>query len=216
VEESEIVVVAAGEGPDVTGLLPREATVIAADGGVERAAALGLHVDLVVGDLDSARPAAVDAAERTGAAVVRHPAEKDASDLELALDEAARRAPKRLLVIASAGGRLDHLASSVQVLGAPVLHEIEVDALVGDALVHVVRGERTLAGSPGELVTLVALHGRVEGVTTVGLAYPLHDEPLEPASSRGLSNVFAGPVARIAVERGVLLAIRPTHAGPRV
>jgi thiamine pyrophosphokinase len=209
VEDPEIVVVAAGEGPDVSALLPPSATVIAADGGVERAHDLGLHVDLVVGDLDSAPPDAVGTAQRSGAAVVAHPAEKDASDLELALGEAASRGPQRLLVVASDGGRLDHLVSSMQVLGAPALEGVEIDALVGDALVHVVRGERTLEGSAGELLTLLSLHGRAEGVTTHGLAYALDHETLEPASSRGLSNVFAGPVARVTVEHGVLLAIRP-------
>ena len=33
---------------------------------------------------------------------------------------------------------------------------LELDALVGEALVHVVRGERRLSGTPGELVTLLA------------------------------------------------------------
>ena len=47
-----------------------------------------------------------------------------------------------------------------------------------------------LEGEPGELVTLVAVNGPAEGVTTEGLAYPLRGETLEPGSSRGVSNVF--------------------------
>jgi len=209
VQDPEIVVVAAGEGPDVAALLPRGATVIAADGGVERALALGLDVALVVGDLDSAGPTAVAAAERAGAVVVRHPVDKDATDLELALLEAAGRRPVRLVVVASAGGRLDHLLSSLHVLGAEALSAIEVDAVLGDAVVHVVRGERRLEGTAGEIVTLLALHGPAEGVTTDGLAFPLAGETLLPGSSRGVSNVLASPTATITVARGVLLAIRP-------
>jgi thiamine pyrophosphokinase len=208
VQDPEIVVVAAGEGPDVRSLLPEAPLVIAADGGVERAHALGLDVALVVGDLDSADPTAVAAAERRGAVVVRHPTDKDATDLELALREAAARAPRRLLVVASSGGRLDHLVSGLHVLGAHELAEIEVDALVGDALVHVVRGERTLRGSPGETVTLLALHGPAGGVTTDGLTYPLAAETLRPESSRGVSNVFASATARVVVDSGVVLVIR--------
>ena len=64
-------------------------------------------------------------------------------------------------------------------------------------------------GEPGELLTLLALHGPAEGVTTDGLAYPLRDETLEPGSSRGVSNVFDRATARVTVERGVLLAVRP-------
>lgn len=208
-QDPEIVVVAAGEGPDVSGLLPAGAFVIAADGGVERAQALGLGVSLVVGDLDSASPDAVAEAERSGAAVVRHPPAKDATDLELALEAAAARGPRRVVVVASAGGRLDHLLSAVHVLGRPVLAGTEVDAFVGEALVHVVRGERRLTGGPGDTLTLLALHGRAEGVTTEGLAYPLDGETLEPDSSRGVSNEFTHTTARIAVERGTLLVVRP-------
>jgi thiamine pyrophosphokinase len=40
--------------------------------------------------------------------------------------------------------------------------------------------------------------------------YPLRSETLEPGSSRGLSNVFAAPEARIGLERGVLLVVRPS------
>jgi len=46
-------------------------------------------------------------------------------------------------------------------------------------------------------------------VRTEGLAYPLDAETLEPGSTRGVSNVFSADTARIRVEHGVLLAVRP-------
>jgi thiamine pyrophosphokinase len=187
--------------------------VIAADGGAARAAALGLDVALLVGDLDSIDEAALHAAQERGARIVRHPEAKDATDLELALEEAIGLGPRRVLVVLSADGRLDHLVAALQLLAAPMLHDVEVDAFVGGALVHVVRDARELEGATGELLTLVPLHGRAEGVTTEGLHFPLACETLEAGSSRGVSNVFTGTRARVSVERGVLLAIRPDHAG---
>lgn len=203
-----VIVVAAGDGPALPGL-PGDALVVAADGGLERAAALGLDVSLAVGDFDSASAAALAAAERAGARLVRHPAAKDATDLELALDEAVALGARRLLVVASSDGRLDHLLSAALLLASPAYAALEVDALVGEALVHVVRGERLLLGTPRELVSLLAAHGPAEGVTTAGLAYPLAGETLLPGSSRGVSNVFAEPEARITLTSGVLLTIRP-------
>ena len=41
---------------------------------------------------------------------------------------------------------------------------------------------------------------------------PLRGEALEPGSSRGVSNVFASPEARIELEHGVLLAVRPERS----
>jgi thiamine pyrophosphokinase len=211
VVELDVVVVASGDGPDLT--LPPAASVVAADGGLLRARALGLEVDVVVGDLDSATPEAIAAAEEAGARIVRHPQAKDATDLELALDEAVALGGRRVLVVASAGGRLDHLLGSLLLLAAERYAALELDALVGDALVHVVRGERTVHGAPGELLTLVPLGGAAEGVTTDGLEYPLRGETLGPGTTRGVSNVFLGTEARVTLERGVLLAIRP-RGGP--
>jgi len=97
-------------------------------------------------------------------------------------------------------------------LGSSRYEAVEIDAFVGPARVHVVRGQRAIEGSVGELVSLLALHGPAEGVRTEGLAYPLEGETLEPGSSRGVSNVFAAKTARVSLDRGVLLAIRPGTA----
>jgi thiamine pyrophosphokinase len=211
VSNEVVVVVAGGEPPpaDAARTVPPGALVIAADGGLEHAHALGLEVGLAVGDFDSASPSAVAAAEESGVRVARHPAGKDATDLELALDAALAAKPDRVLVLAGVGERLDHLLSALHVLGSPRYAAVEVDARVGAAHVHVIHGERTLEGEPGELVSLFALHGPAEGVSTDGLEYPLADETLEPGSSRGVSNRFAAEAARVRVERGILLAVRP-------
>jgi thiamine pyrophosphokinase len=208
--DPDVVVVASGQGPPLS--LPAAATVVAADGGLDRALALGLEVDVVVGDLDSVTPDALAAAETAGARIVRHPRAKDATDLELALDAAVETGAGRVLLVASAEGRLDHLLGSLLLLCSARYVELELDALVGDALVHVVRADRTLRGSRGELVSLVAVGGAAEGVVTEGLEYPLRGETLEPGSSRGISNVFTGGEARVALAGGTLLAVRPGAA----
>jgi thiamine pyrophosphokinase len=197
-----VVVIAAG--PEVPASLPFPpgALVIGADGG----AGLGVPVDLAVGDFDSL---AADALAGLGR-VERHPAEKDATDLELALDAALREQPERILVVGSAGGRLDHLFGSLLLLAADAYSGVQVDAQLGAAAVHVVRGARTLRGEPGELVSLFAVHGAAHGVTTAGLVYPLNGESLEPGSSRGTSNVFLAAEARVSVADGVVVAVRPT------
>ena len=200
--ELDVVVVASGEGPGLT--VPSARHVVAADGGLLRARELGLDVDVVVGDLDSVTAEALAAAEAAGARVVWCPRAKDATDLELGA--------RRTLLVASAQGRLDHLLASLLLLGSERYARLELDALVGDALVHVVRGERMLAGVPGELLTLLPLGGPATGVTTEGLEYPLAGETLEPGTTRGVSNVFTSNGARVTLTDGVLLAVRPEVA----
>jgi thiamine pyrophosphokinase len=215
VAEEVVVVVAGGSlpAPQTAQLVPAGAPVVAADSGLDSALALGIETTVAIGDFDSASPAAIAAATSSGVRIERHPAEKDATDLELALDLAIAMAPRRILVLAARGGRLDHDLANQLLLASDRYASAEVDALVGDGLVHVVRRERALEGEPGEVLTLLAVNGPAVGVTTDGLAYPLRGETLEPGSSRGVSNVFEGTTAHVVVEHGVLLAIRP--GGPK-
>ncbi len=206
-----VVVVSGGEAPSrgAVSAVPEGATVVAADRGLEHAQALGLEVAVAVGDFDSASPEAVARAERAGVRIERHAAEKDETDLELALDTAIDLRPARILVLAGRGGRLDHELSSLLLLCSEKYASAQIDALVGEARVQVVRGARELEGVPGELLTLLPAHGAAEGVRTDGLAYPLQGETLDASSTRGVSNVFVESTARVALDRGVLLAIRP-------
>ncbi len=60
--------------------------VVAADSGLGRAFACGLTPDALVGDLDSAAPADVEAARRAGVAMLTVNPVKDETDLELAVE----------------------------------------------------------------------------------------------------------------------------------
>jgi thiamine pyrophosphokinase len=200
------IVVCAG-GPARADLpeVPQDAVVIAADGGILEAERLGLHVDLLVGDLDSAPADAVARAPR----VERHPVDKDASDLELAVAAAVAAEARRIVVVGGDGGRLDHLLGNAFLLASDRWADVEIDAVLGDARIWVVRDERTIEGRPGELISLYAVGGPARGVTTTGLRWSLSDSELLPGSSLGLSNEFVDPRATVRVREGVVLSIRP-------
>lgn len=206
-----VLVVAGGDppSPEVSRALPPAAMCIAADSGIDHARALGLTPDLAVGDFDSVSSDGLKWVIDLGATVARHPAAKNETDLELALDAAIASEPDQIVVIAIAGGRTDHLLANISLLARSQYRGPEVDAYMGTSVISVIHDRRTLDGEVGETLTLLPVGGDVGGVTTTGLRYPLDREPLPAGTTRGVSNVFDAPSATVSIESGVLLAIRP-------
>lgn len=208
-------VVIGGEAPPVAVAqqLPAAAVVIAADSGLDHARALGLRVDVLVGDLDSVSEAALHAAEAGGVRIERHDAAKDATDSELAIDAALAAGADHLVVVSGGGGRLDHLLAGLVGLADPRLAGVTVEAWIGEAHIGVVRAERSwsIDAEAGTLVSLLPIGGPAHGVRTSGLRYGLQGETLWPTAARGVSNEALGGPATVTLTDGVLLAIRP-HA----
>jgi thiamine pyrophosphokinase len=202
-----VLVLAGGEKlpPSIIEELPQGAYVIAADSGLDQARELGLTVHLLVGDLDSASPSALEWA--AGVPTERHPVDKDATDLELALMAAARLDPVRVVVAGGAGGRLDHLLANAMLLCAPRFAGFQMEWVTAESRAHVVNATTRLHGSAGETVSLIPVGGAARGVATRGLRWTLAGQTLEPGTTLGVSNQMTGPVATISLEEGTLLVV---------
>ena len=210
-----VLVVAGGETAPVHGLgavLPPCDIVVAADSGVHNAQALGLVIDVIVGDFDSASVAAVAAAVVAGATLERFPTAKDKTDLELALDHARGVGGgdgTELVVVASVAGRLDHALANLLVLASPSYEHCRIDAYIDRWLITVLRDEtRAIVVRAGATVTLLVVDDRAARVTTRGLLYPLDDELVYRSSTRGVSNVAVGEEIEVRVDGGVLFVLR--------
>jgi thiamine pyrophosphokinase len=209
------VIVTGGGAPERSVLerLPAGALVIAADSGYDHARALGLAVDLLVGDLDSISAEGLATARAGGVAIDEHPAAKDATDTELAI-EAARRAGVELIVAVGGGtaeARLDHELATLLALADPRHAAVRVEVWWGRAHVRVLHGPGRVEveGAAGTLLSLLPVHGPAAGATTSGLRYPLDGESLPAGTSRGISNELTGARASVRLERGTLLVIEP-------
>ena len=215
----DTVVIVAGGGPPADAVarqLPRGVTTIAADSGLEHARALGLEVALAVGDMDSVDPNVLAAAAGAGLRIERHPEAKDATDLDLALDAALSHHPRRIVVVTGTGDRLDHTLALATLLASPRTSDVgSIEAWIGSTHLSVIRdrGRTVLRGEPGDLVSLVPMHGPALGIMTDGLLYPLRDEDLPVGSTRGVSNELAAAEASVRLREGVLMAVQPGQAG---
>jgi len=209
----DIVVVAGGEpvAPERVAALPGSATVVAADAGVDHARRLGWRVDVAVGDFDSLAGTAPDALAADGVDVRRHPADKDATDLELALDAAhdlAQGRARRALVLGVEGGRPDHALANLLVASAPRFAPLDVELVLARGRGWVVRAELAGELAAGRLLSLVPVHGPAT-VTASGVRWPLHRATLDAGTTRGVSNVAAGGPVRVTVHDGTLLCLAP-------
>ncbi|MCX7750211.1 MAG: thiamine diphosphokinase [Candidatus Bipolaricaulota bacterium] len=198
----KVLVVASGEPPGealLRKLASQADLVVAADGGARHLARAGLAPDVVVGDLDS-----LDGPPPPGAEVHKSPREKDATDLELALDHVARLAPGEVHLCGALGGRLDHALATVQLLtryAFPIVlhHPPETLYLVSRTL--------DLPAQIGDRVSLLPLTDEARGVTTRGLRYALSGATLLRASTRGVSNEVVALPCGVEVAEGKLLLV---------
>lgn len=196
--------------------VPSDAFVVAADSGIDRAAAAGISLHLAVGDFDSVSEAGYARADESGVELLRHGPRKDETDLELAMVKAIEATCDRLIVLGLGGGRFDHHLASVLLLADDRFAGVEVQGYVGASKFTVIRSTCVLAGRAGDLVSLIPVNGPAVGVSTEGLEYPLVGETLHPSSPRGVSNVLVGEQATVSLEQGVLLGIQPDVGGDDV
>jgi len=205
------VVVADGDPAPSDARIAEEAELlIAADGGAGWLEEIGRRPDILVGDLDSVDPAVVRRLAAAGTEVIRHPAEKDASDSELALGVALERGADEVVMLgALGGGRLDHELANLLLLADPELPGRDLRIVRAGTTVRVLAGRASLelGCGPGSVVTLLPVGGNAQGVATRGLRYPLDGETLRVGRSRGLSNEVVEAPASVWLGAGTLLVI---------
>lgn len=190
--------------------------VVAADGGVRLAADLGMAVDLWVGDGDSLGAKGLEELRASGVPIVVAWQDKDESDTELAALAAVDRGATDITILGALGGRrIDHTLANLALLAHPGLAEAQCRLLDEQVRITLLSAPATdgwparllLTGRPGGLVTLLPFGGRVEGIVTEGLRYPLNDEALDTGPARGLSNVRLVDRASVSVRSGRLLVV---------
>ena len=182
-------------------------TLIAADGGARHCRRLGLTPGMVIGDFDSLSEDELAQLEEAGTQVVRYPARKDFTDLELALQHAVWLGADEILVFGALGARWDQTLANLLLPAAPGLEHVRIRLLDGPQEIALLReGEAlTINGQAGDTVSLVPLGGHAQGITTTGLEYPLADGTLYFGATRGISNVMLGEQATVRLEDGLLL-----------
>ena len=192
--------------------------IVAADGGMRHASALGVEVDVWVGDGDSSDPTWLDALAAAGVETIRAEADKDETDTELAVHVALDRDTGGVIIVGATGGpRIDHELANIALLAMPKLIGSAGILYTPRSRITLLRGTGVrpggttawaqLQGSIGDLVSLIPFGGAAEGVTTSGLGYPLKADELPFGTPRGVSNVITTEGGQVSIRDGLLLVI---------
>lgn len=187
---------------------------ICADGGMKHALELGITPDVLLGDLDSL-PIDFDLVGFPGE-VLTFPQDKNETDLELALQKAQTlckpNEPNSVVIIGALGGRLDHSLGNLALLYQYQQHFSSISFNDGSEEVFLCQSLIEIHGSIGETISLIPWQGDVHGISTKGLRWELDNETLYHTHTRGISNEFICPCARVSIQKGVLLIVKINHA----
>jgi thiamine pyrophosphokinase len=183
------------------------ALLVAADGGARVAWHYALKPHVVIGDMDSVSQAELAQLEKDGAKILQYPAEKNETDLELALLYAAEQGANWMRVLGAIGGRFDQMLANVYLLALPALEHVDIALVARKQMIRLLRaGEHELKGQAGDTISLIPISGDVR-VSTKDLQYPLRDETLHFGPARGISNVMEKSSAFVSIAEGVLIMV---------
>ncbi|MBU4345326.1 MAG: thiamine diphosphokinase [Proteobacteria bacterium] len=183
--------------------------IIAADGGLHHCLRLGITPDVVIGDIDSLTTDDIKRLQIAGVEIIRYPAKKDQTDLELALRLAIDRGADEIVVFGAMGGRWDMSIANILLPAEQNLSNATIRIIDGRHEIMLLRAGKEIIfqGKKEDILSLIPLGRDALGITTVGLEYPLKDDLLRFGSSRGISNVFIENSATVFLKQGLLLCV---------
>jgi len=189
----------------------REARVIAADSGMMHAAALRLIPELWVGDFDSSGSELTlqyrDVPRET------FPAEKDATDGAIAVEEAMRRGATEIMLLGGLGGQTDHTTG---LLGQSIrIARQNIACLLTSGLEEAwpLIGGRMRVDLPAETRLSIIPFTDLQGLDLAGVKWPLANRDVPVGSTLTLSNVALGPVEMsLKHGHGIAIAYPPQAA----
>ncbi|MBL6980777.1 MAG: thiamine diphosphokinase [Anaerolineales bacterium] len=194
---------------EILGFVDEMDILIAANGGARHCLSLALFPKLIIGDHDSLTEAEIQTLEQGGAELQQHPANKDETDLELALFKAKEFNPEEIIIFGALGARWDMSVANLLLLAHPGLKLTPIRIIDGFDELSVLQSDQVkeIFAQPGDTISLIPLCGDAKGISTHGLEYPLEKGTLRFGATRGVSNVISENQAWITLEEGLLLVV---------
>ncbi len=179
---------------------------VGVDGGTRHCLAMGHIPDVVIGDLDSLDPESLAKVQARAVPVLRFPARKAHTDLDLAMVHVEEAGLQEVILLGIWGGRLDQSVANLLLL-ANYMDRLNITMVTEDETAQLLGSGHSLTvkDRKGATASILPLSAQVEGVTLVGMEYPLENTLLSFGTTLGISNVIRRKQASISIRRGLLL-----------
>lgn len=183
--------------------------VIGADRGAHWLIERRIPLDLAIGDFDSVSEAEKRRIRNTATSWKEFPAYKDATDLELAADEAIRMKPKIVMIYGALGGRFDHSVGALHTLSKLMSYNIYGEIVDNSHKIMIVRHKQVFTKDLRlKYVSIFPFGSGSAEVTLSGFKYDTDHCVLLSDSSRGISNEICGSKATLVVHGSTVLVVR--------
>jgi thiamine pyrophosphokinase len=180
--------------------------------GVDRGAAWLLKQkvipDVAIGDFDSVTKRQLQSLKQKVKTVIEYPQNKDATDLELAVDYAIGLKPKQVVIFGGIGTRFDHTWAGIHLLMR--LSSYNIYGYIVDNFNEICIVRRVLRMKPLENFRYISIFPLIKNatVTLTGFRYPVERQTFMYGSTLGVSNEIIAKQARIEIHQGIVLVIR--------
>ncbi len=182
--------------------------ILCADGGALNAEKFHQTPQTIIGDLDSLTAEQIAKYKAQGATILRYPAEKDETDLELAFHWCIEHSASHIYIIGGLGGRFDQTLANIYLLTLPQLKNTHIEVVDAEQSIRILKnGKHTITGQIDDTISLIPIGNQVTGIVTKQLKYPLNGETLLLGPARGISNVMESDTATISIAEGILLMV---------
>lgn len=179
--------------------------VIVLDSAIERVIELGIKVDVLLGDFDRDFDAQFYKENHFPIEIVHTP-DQNKTDLQKAFDFLIEKGHKAVNVVWATGKRADHTLNNLSTL-ASYRNDLKIVLFDDHSKVFLLSNSFKKWYPKDAIISLIPL-GKVEGITTENLFYPLQNGSLELGYRIGSSNhVSEDGIVTITHEKGNLLLI---------
>ena len=181
--------------------------IICADGGTRHAYHMNIIPNMIIGDMDSSKDEYIEYYRSKEVPIIKYSSDKDKTDTHICLEYVMEKYDE-IILLGATGSRLDHTLGNVSILKLAADKGKSACIIDENNEIYVVKEGIRLEGNKGDLLSLLPLSSKVEGINLIGVLYPLENAVMEIGNPYGVSNKFEASVVVLTISSGYMIVIK--------